>query len=322
MDKYILEYEKFIKDEQQEEKNRRAKRGKKILFYFVMLLFLLPTIACFALYIRLAKVEKNLNELMAALYGTHTQDTLATDGTIYSASVNTISNNSSYEVVELPVQSVVQEADPYEGYIKVCLTFDDGPSPNTDDILDILSSYGVQATFFVNCKDGYDEQYARIVEEGNAIGMHSGTHIYKEVYYDLDSFAEDLFNCQQFIYDKTGVMTNLYRFPGGSSNTVSRVDMQDCIDYLDVKNIIYFDWNVSSMDAVAGGTSTTDIVNNVLAPIYEGEYDEYVILMHDAADKNTTVEALSIIIETLADMENVVIVPIDENITPVHHSDN
>ncbi len=318
------EYEKFIKEEQEREANdeliRRKKRGRAALFTLMTCMFLIPTTLCCILFFRLLSVEKIVSTLYEELYGTHTQETLASDNSNISQSVNTISFNSTSADTAGEADDVITcDPDPYEGLIKVCLTFDDGPSENTDKILDILGDYGVKATFFVNEKEGYDDQYARIVNEGHTIAMHSATHVYRDVYASLDAFASDLFEIQDFIYEKTGVLTTYYRFPGGSSNKVSATPMEDLIYYLDIKGISYYDWNVASMDAVPGGVSTTDIVSNVLGPIYAGEESEYVILMHDAADKDTTVEALPIIIETLADMENVVIVPISEDTTPVHH---
>lgn len=323
-DKLQEEYEKFIKEEQEREANdelqRRKKRGRTALFTLLICMFLIPTMLCGVLFFRLLSVEKIVQTLYEELYGTHTQETLASDNGNITQSVNTISLNIVEEDTAVTDENVITcEPDPYEGLIKVCLTFDDGPSDNTDQILDILADYGVKATFFVNEKEGYDDQYARIVDEGHTIAMHSATHVYRDVYASLDAFASDLFEIQDFIYEKTGVTTTYYRFPGGSSNKVSATPMEDLIYYLDIKGITFYDWNVASMDAVPGGISTTDIVSNVLGPIYAGEQSEYVILMHDAADKDTTVEALPIIIESLADMENVVIVPISENTTPVHH---
>ena len=149
--------------------------------------------------------------------------------------------------------------------------------------------------------------------------MHSYSHNYGDIYSSLDAFAEDLYEIQSFIKDKTGVDCVYYRFPGGSSNTISSVPMEDCIKYLNAKGVVYYDWNASAQDAVAGGLSTTEIVNNVMAPIYNGESDTYIVLFHDAQDKKTTVEALSIIIEQIADMEDVVIVPIDQYVKPVQY---
>ncbi|MDE6608589.1 MAG: polysaccharide deacetylase family protein [Lachnospiraceae bacterium] len=67
---------------------------------------------------------------------------------------------------------------------KVYLTFDDGPSVYTGEILDILKEYDVKATFFVVGKEGekYEELYKRIVEEGHTLGMHSYSHKYSEIY--------------------------------------------------------------------------------------------------------------------------------------------
>jgi len=211
------------------------------------------------------------------------------------------------------------EHDPYEGMIKVCLTFDDGPSIYTDAILDILNRYGVKATFFVNGREGYDEQYRRIVAEGHTLGMHSYSHKYAEIYADLDSFAEDLYRIQDFLEDKTGESSIYYRFPGGSSNTVSRVEMTRLIEYLNAKGIVYFDWNVACGDASGGYHSAESLANSVITQIRSLNAPTVVVLMHDAADKATTVEALPLIIERIQAMDNTVILPITENITPVQH---
>ena len=210
-------------------------------------------------------------------------------------------------------------ADPYEGMTKVCLTFDDGPSVYTDDILDVLDKYGVKATFFVNGKEGYDEQYRRIVAEGHTMGMHSYSHDYSKVYADLDSFADDLYTLQTYLYELTGVQCDLYRFPGGSSNNASRVDMKRFIQYLNAKEIRYFDWNVSGGDATGGYISADMISWNVLNGIKKADADTYVVLLHDASGKSTTVEALPLIIEKIQAMDNTVILPITDETDAIQH---
>ncbi len=210
-------------------------------------------------------------------------------------------------------------SDPYEGMTKVCLTFDDGPSMYTDEILNILNHYGVKGTFFVNAREGFDEEYRRIVAEGHTLGMHSYSHKYAEIYADLDSFAEDLYRIQDFLEDKTGETSIYYRFPGGSSNTVSRVEMTRLIEYLNAKGIIYYDWNVASGDAAGGYHSAESLANSVITQINSLNASTVVVLMHDAADKATTVEALPLIIERIQAMDNTVILPITENITPIQH---
>lgn len=310
---------------------RRNNQVPRVTLVLVVLTAMM-SIICAILFVKLTRVEADLDQMKLYMFGSHYQDTLGSDGVaingqsgmMTNAGFASIEGQSIYDMTaetNLTVEDLndIVTADPYEGKIKVCFTFDDGPSANTDNILDILDSYGVKATFFVNGREGYDEQYQRIVSEGHTIAMHSYSHDYGDIYSSLDAFAEDLYEIQSFIKDKTGEDCVYYRFPGGSSNTISSVPMEDCIKYLNAKGVVYYDWNASAQDAVAGGLSTTEIVNNVMAPIYNGESDTYIVLFHDAQDKKTTVEALSIIIEQIADMEDVVIVPIDQYVKPVQH---
>ncbi len=206
----------------------------------------------------------------------------------------------------------------YEGVKKVYLTFDDGPSSITSQILDVLDCYGVKATFFTVCHTNDDaiENMQRIVNEGHTIAIHSLTHSYSQVYASVDAFKEDVLGMQQFIYDNTGYKTFLYRFPGGSSNTIAKCDIGECIDFLDDAGFEYFDWNVESGDATANMLDKDIIVENVLSSL--GDNEEYVVLMHDAEPKKTTLEALPEIIEGIQS-RGYEILPITENTKPVHH---
>lgn len=203
------------------------------------------------------------------------------------------------------------------GIRRVYLTFDDGPSANTDRILDILNQYGVKATFFVVGKEGYADQYRRIVEDGHTLAMHSYSHKYSEIYASLDAYKADLTKLHDFLYELTGEDCNIVRFPGGSSNTISHVDMWELIDYLNRENMVYFDWNVSSGDAAGGGTSTAQIKKNVLGNI--DQYSNAVVLFHDAAGKDSTVDALPAIIEEILEDDNTVLLPISEDTVRVQH---
>lgn len=212
--------------------------------------------------------------------------------------------------------SVVSKNAPGNGIRYVYLTFDDGPSPYTDEILDILASYDVKATFFVCGKSGYDDMYKRIVDEGHTIGMHSFSHDYKLLYESLDSFQTDLHKIQNYIFDVTGVWTTYYRFPGGSSNTASQVPMSELIGYLDRNNITYFDWNVYGGDNIASDIIVSNVTSNISG------HENCMILLHDAGDKEETVEALPKIIEYVQSLPNTVIVPVTESTVPVQHSKN
>lgn len=209
-----------------------------------------------------------------------------------------------------------------DGVKKVYLTFDDGPSGNTGEILDILAEYDVKATFFVVGKEDerYRPLYKRIVEEGHTLAMHSYSHKYNEIYQSKESYVEDLTKLQEFLYNTTGVWCRYCRFPGGSSNTVSRVDMHELIAYLEEQDMSYFDWNVVSGDASSAYISPEAIVRNSTAKL--DELDEAIILMHDASDKDSTVEALPELIERIQAMEDTKIVPITDDTEPIHHISN
>ena len=213
----------------------------------------------------------------------------------------------------------LSEEELYDGYRKVYLTFDDGPSTNTDAILDVLNEYNVKATFFVIYKEGRDNEalYRRIADEGHTLGMHSCTHVYSQVYASEEAFTEDTETLRNFLYMVTGIESEFYRFPGGSSNKVSDIDMRTFCKILNDKGIVYYDWNVSSQDAHSPILSKDEIVRNATKNLES--YTEAVILFHDTASKTTTVEALPEIIEYIQSMDHTVILPITKETNPITH---
>ena len=198
------------------------------------------------------------------------------------------------------------------------LTFDDGPSENTYQILDILDRYNVKATFFMVTKeDSASVQRCKaIADRGHALGMHSNTHVYSEIYATLDSFKEDVQKIHDWLYQATGQDVRLYRFPGGSSNTVSNVEMSTLIDCVTSMGYIYYDWNVSSGDASNQPVSAEQMIADIKSQS-EG-YSRVMILMHDATVKTETVRALPGIIEALQNA-GYQIVPITNNTRPIQH---
>lgn len=216
-------------------------------------------------------------------------------------------------------ESVSSDDAEQEAAHKVYLTFDDGPSSNTEEILDILDRYDVKATFFVVGKesDSAKEILRDIVNRGHTLGMHSYSHDYAEVYASVEAFAEDFEKLQTYLEEVTGVESVVYRFPGGSSNTVSEVDMWEYADYLEDKGVRFFDWNISSGDGGSVLLPVETLVENATKDI--AKYKTSVILLHDSQEKSTTVEALPLIIENILAMENTVILPITEETRPVQH---
>lgn len=197
------------------------------------------------------------------------------------------------------------------------LTFDDGPSHNTGEILDILDANDVKATFFVVGRDeSYYDTYRDIVDRGHTLGLHSYTHDYDKIYASLDDFSEDVEELRNLLYDVTGVDCVYYRFPGGSSNTVSRVDMGELINYIEAEGLVYFDWNALNNDAVCGSYTPEQLVDNIMKDAVN--YDDVVILMHDMDARHCTVESLQQLIDELRGA-GYTLLPIDENTPLVRH---
>ena len=175
----------------------------------------------------------------------------------------------------------------------IYLTFDDGPSKHTERLLEILKKYNVKATFFV-MKTGYSGLIDDIVAQGHAIGAHTYSHDYESIYASEDAYFGDLNRILSLIESKSGVSTKLLRFPGGSSNTVSRFNpgIMSRLTYEVVgRGYRYFDWNVSSGDA--GGAKTAEqVYENVINGI--GSRRTAVVLQHDT--KGYSVDAVEKII--------------------------
>ncbi len=205
-----------------------------------------------------------------------------------------------------------------EAVKKVYLTFDDGPSKNTEQILDILDQYQIKATFFVTGRQDKEsiERYRMIAQSGHTIGMHSYSHKYDEIYHSTEAFEQDLDQIQKLLKDKAGIKCMLYRFPGGSSNQVSSMDMTEFIRILNQRGITYFDWNVECGDASYVQYSAKEMVANVMKDVVK--YHTSVVLMHDAENKQNTIKALPKIIKQLQKMD-AQLLPIDENTQVVQH---
>ena len=195
----------------------------------------------------------------------------------------------------------------------IYLTFDDGPSAYTNELLDILKKYNVKATFFVT-GNGSDAVIKRAYEEGHSIGLHTYSHNYNKVYQSVDAYFNDLNKISNRVERITGQKSKLIRFPGGSSNTVSNFNkgiMTKLALEVEVRGYKYFDWNVGSSD-----TSTSDsnkIANNVIKSLRKGSN---IVLQHDT--KYSSVKAVSKIIEYgLAN--GYIFAPLDITSPSAHH---
>ena len=181
----------------------------------------------------------------------------------------------------------------------VYMTFDDGPSENTDKILKILKKYDAKATFFVTGNNQkFNSSIKKAADQGNTIALHTYTHDYANVYSSTTAYFEDLQKVSDMVKQITGKAPKYIRFPGGSSNTISAQYSQGIMTTLDSmvheKGYEYFDWNCSSGDAASNTVPTQDIVRNATSC----DYEQIMILFHDSSPKTTTVEALPEIIKS------------------------
>lgn len=201
----------------------------------------------------------------------------------------------------------------------VYLTFDDGPSEHTAELLDVLKEYDVKATFFVVCNPDKSTwpMYKRIVDEGHTLAMHSYSHKYEEIYASEEAFIEDVNKIRDFLYEQTGVECDFYRFPGGSSNSMTKSYVKNLIEYLDGQGITYFDWNSLSEDAVNLSLSPEELNANIMGYV-RANAGNSTVLMHDIDACENTLTALPALIETLR-REGYTLRPIDKNTVPVQH---
>ena len=186
----------------------------------------------------------------------------------------------------------------------VCLTFDDGPSPNTQPLLDILTQEKVPATFFV-CAQEINRDYLplvrSIVQQGHQVAMHSASHQYAKIYQSPEAFWQDIKDLRQALepYLSLGDLTWL-RFPGGSTNTVSHKYggsgiMKILKAQTEEKGWHWIDWNVCGEDATAAHPDADRILRNIQEDAQD--LSTCVVLLHDTKATGQTVQALPQIIQ-------------------------
>lgn len=243
------------------------------------------------------------------IYGVHFARTvMASQGSEVIQSVTTLqtSLNNVSQTAGKAVQSEKQKeieaikvklrAGQTDGLKVVFLTFDDGPTEHTGEVLDILKQYGIQGTFFSKGNTGDIQEAAmkRIVAEGNTLANHSYSHNYS-LYSNPSAFYADVQAQDDYIKRVTGMdPTHIFRFPGGSLNA-NKTCAQGILD----RGYNYADWNVSSGDAAP----TTPDVDSIVAAVVGGcqKYSVSVVLCHGELKANTRT-ALPQIIKNLQDL--------------------
>ncbi|MFA9463783.1 MAG: polysaccharide deacetylase family protein [Velocimicrobium sp.] len=319
-------------------RKKSVKRMKKIIIIALVISILIPIVCCIGLMIRINQIEKQLNELVMEKsqkdgeYLNQLED--ETSGSIaYAAEADKSqvdenknqqeskdfdeesgTGGESEELVLTPDEKVDLETK----QSKVYLTFDDGPGKYTDELLDVLKQYNVKATFFVIGKtDEHSlDMYHRIVDEGHTLAMHSYSHQYSKIYKSVKAFKKDLNQLSDLLYETTGIRPTAYRFPGGSSNTVSDIPMTKFIKYLNLAGITYYDWNVVNGDATGKDLTEKQMISNVMNGVKK--HNNSIVLMHDTASKDTTLKSIPELIKELR-KTGYIIVPITKYTNTVQH---
>ena len=283
---------------------KQSKTKAIILFLALGVVF---TTSATTLAVKLPEKINKLNEVKETVAKVQTSkeeqaqtlESLGAQGDILNTQVEALQSNLEAAKKENPelAQAMANTENKY-----AYLTFDDGPSANTIKILDFLKANHIKATFFVIGKENMDDIYKRIVDEGHTLAIHSNTHDYAQIYQNVDTFMDDINTLANRLEKITGVRPTIMRFPGGSNNTVSHRyggnDVMDkVISAVNEAGYTYFDWNVDSLDAAKNKQEQSVIINSVLNGS-QGK-NEAIILMHDAAAKTTTMEALPQVVEGL-----------------------
>lgn len=184
----------------------------------------------------------------------------------------------------------------------VYFTFDDGPSHNTEKILDILKEENIKATFFV-CAQQCDDSDAtallrRILEEGHEIGLHSYTHDYGKIYKSLDGYLKDLNDINEYVIEATGYHANILRFPGGSGTVNAKSSLKkEIIGEITRRGYRYYDWDVESGDQTTEVNSAEFLANKIVKGTKDRQ--RVIVLLHDSPSPKTSPEAVKLAIPIL-----------------------
>ena len=200
------------------------------------------------------------------------------------------------------------------------LTFDDGPSSITNSVLDILKKYNVKATFFVINSGSYNKTtLQREVNEGHTIGLHAYDHNYAIAYKDDNSYLDGIDKLRAKVKADTGFDSHYIRFPGGSSNTISKRYSKGIMSRITKtakqRGYKYYDWNVDDDDAGRARTAD-DCYNNVVRELSPNRSN--IVLMHDFGTNKKILDALPRIIE-YCQKNGYTMLPIDDNTPEIHH---
>lgn len=194
----------------------------------------------------------------------------------------------------------------YDKEKKCYLTFDDGPSEITPQILDVLKQYKVKATFFVKGLNAavYPQTVKMIYDAGHSIGNHTYSHDYNSVYAETkEGFQNEVTACRDAIDKAIGKKYDnlLFRFPGGYTSLTNETTKKLYRDSLKELGYKYIDWSCLTGDSNMENPTEDYIMETLRYSITNTRTGDIVVLLHDSATKQITADTLPKVIEYLYD---------------------
>lgn len=212
--------------------------------------------------------------------------------------INKSLSNEKYKIVS---RSVVVPKNILNKQKVILLTIDDGPTPRTKEILDILKKHNAKAIFFIN--GTHDKENTSVIEEtakeGFAVGNHTWSHLNLKKEKDTNIIEKEIDKNTELITRLTGTSPRFFRAPYGESNQYIRTIVKD-------KGMIFMDWSGAAMDWNKSTEEKDVFVNNVMSNIHSGS----IILIHEHPWSVANLDALLTTIEskgyTYVDPNNIV----------------
>ncbi len=202
---------------------------------------------------QISGLEQENQHLTEANETLQSQTLVTADGTDSSGSFDYQQMYPDLQVANVPTAFAEQQPK------QVYLTFNDGPSDNTEAILDVLKEQSVHATFFVRGSNikGREELLQRMVKEGHTIGLYTYTNLYDTIYSSVKSFLEDENRAYEAIYNACGVYPTVFRFPAGSINRYTSTNYTPYVAEMLRRGFVFYDWNVTA-DTLAPTVTATE----------------------------------------------------------------
>lgn len=281
--------------------NIKPKKDVKIISIVIILLIILSLLINFIVIKNKRNEDTKIRDSKALEVASNAFQVKADDSNLFEQNIKN-EEVKTYDIFTDDHIKKIENIYADTGEKRVFLTFDDGPSKSvTPNILDILSSENIKATFFVlgSSAEVNPDLVKRAYNEGHYIANHGYSHVYSIIYTSIETIFNEYNkteNCIQNALQNQNYHSNLFRFPGGSTGGKYDTIKQDAKEELKKNNIAYLDWNALNNDS-AGAKTKEELIENIINTV--GDKNSVVILMHDAGDKVSTYEALPDIIKFL-----------------------